>query len=177
MRRVAPKILHALVSLPCFLVMAGCSHPCGYVDIRSTLTPLNPGERQARAADAELLRVTRAISAENAVPEARIETREVAGEVMRQDTYGRPTYVKYAWYTPILKPFAAVTIIAPFYMSFHDPHVHNGGSWRKLDFFRDVLAWYNLFSAMPTGPREMGQEEVRISSKKVLVPPSECGAF
>jgi len=146
--------------------MAGCSHPCGYVDLHSQWTVLGEG-RASTAPLAQPLQIERGISERNAVLEVRVESLETTEGLVRSDLYGKPTYVEWVWYHPLLKLPVAVTILPPFYLAFRVPHTHSGGNWSRWDYFRDVIAWFNLASAVPTGPREIRAEEALVRSKKM----------
>lgn len=155
------------------LLLAGCRHPCGYVGIRAEVVA-EPGDgRTEVTAGSETMRLTRALTAENMVLELAVESQETTMGPGRRNMYGHRSYVSYEWYAPILKPVAAVTVIGPLYMSFHDPHSHGGRSWRMWDYCRDVVAWFNIFSGVPTGPRKIETEERMFRSKRGEFPVAE----
>lgn len=156
-----------LASLAGLALLAGCSHPCGYVDIRSTLTPL--GEGRVRNAPLERpLRITRELSGRNAILEVCVESLETTYGPAQLERFGKPTYVPWRWYHPLVKLPIAVTIFPPFFLAFHDPTTYGGGNWTRWDYFRDVMAWFNLCSAVPTGGREVRLTEQRILRKEVI---------
>jgi hypothetical protein len=159
--------VRALASLAGLALIAGCSHPCGYVDIRSTLTPLGEG-RVENAPLEQPLRITRELSERNAVLEVRVESLETTTGPAQLERFGKPTYVPWRWYHPLVKLPIAVTILPPFFLAFHDPTTYGGGNWTRWDYFRDVVAWFNLCSAVPTGGREVRTAEERILLKKVV---------
>lgn len=145
-------------------LLAGCAHPTGYVDLHAVVTPTG-GESVRQAMPEQPLRVTRDLSAKNGVLDVRVESLEIATGAARRDIYGRKTYAVWRWYAPLAKPFVGVLLIPPFYLAAHDPHTHGAENWTRGDYFRDVIAWYNLFSAMPNGPREMELTETPLRSE------------
>ena len=166
MSRARHWSVRGLASLVAVALIAGCSHPCGYVDVRSALTPL--GEAGVENAPLEQpLRITREISERNAILEVRVEWLETTAGPAQLERFGKPTCVPWQWYHPLVKLPIAVTIIPPFLLAFHDPHTHGGGNWTRWDYFRNVGAWFNLCSAVPTGGREVRMEEERILLEKV----------
>ena len=68
------------------------------------------------------------------------------------------TYVPYRWYAPVIKPLAAVTLVAPIYSACR-PHPHRDGRIGAGDRIRDFGAWFNIFSGIPTGPRSIVRED------------------
>jgi hypothetical protein len=159
--------LRGLASLAGLALIAGCSHPCGYVDVRSVLTPLGEG-RITNAPLERPLRVTREVSERNAVLEVRVELLETTTGPAQLERFGKPTYVPWRWYHPLFKLPIAVTIFPPFFLAFHDPTTYGGGTWTRWDYFHDVGAWFNLCSGVPTGGREVRMEEERILLEKVV---------
>jgi len=99
----------------------------------------------------------------------RAEALEVATGPARVRLHGRAAYVEYRWYTPLVKPLIAVTLIGPFYAAAFDPHAHNGRTWDLLDYLRDTFAWYNLFSAVPTGPRVLDDAETLLREQRSTI--------
>jgi hypothetical protein len=158
--------VRGLAALAGLALIAGCSHPTGYVDVRSVLTPLGEGS-VANAPLEQPLRVTREISERNAVLEVRVETLETTEGPAQIERFGKPTCVPWHWYHPLVKLPIAVTVLPPFFLAFHDPTTYGGGNWTGWDYSRDVFAWFNLCSAVPTGGREVRTEEERILLKKV----------
>jgi hypothetical protein len=162
----------AVLSLP-GLFPAGCSHPCGYADIRSVITRVDGNEKVTEAEAAEPLRVARDVSENNAVLDVRVESIEVVTASARRDRYGREVYVPWTWdwagtcWSPFLKLGVDIFIIPPFYLAAHDPHAHGGEVWRRRDYWRDVVAWWNFFSTIPTGPREIAATETLIGSENM----------
>ena len=151
-RKAGQKVCGAAATL-ILLLAAGCAHPCGYVDIHTRFVPLGDAEDTGRLSAVESLRVVQDISPETAVIEGRFERREVKTGLAAQETYGRLTSARYAWYAPILKPVTAVTVVLPLYFSAHNKHCHGVGNWTAFDYLRDVVSWFNPFSAVPLGPR------------------------
>jgi len=148
-------------------LLAGCVHPCGYVDVRSVLTPV--GEQSVENAPLEQpLRITREISERNAVLEVRVELLETTSGPAQLERFGKPTYVPWHWYHPLVKLPFAVTIFPPFFLAFHDPTTYGGGNWTRWDYFHDVGAWFNLCSAVPMGGREVELDEQRILLEQVV---------
>ncbi len=153
--------VRGLASLAALTLMAGCAHPTGYVDVRSVLTPL--GETRVENAPLEQpLRITREVSERNALLEVRVEWLERASGTAQIERFGKPTWVPWQWYHPLVKLPIAVTIFPPFFLAFHDPTTYGGGNWTRWDYFRDVGAWFNLCSAVPIGGREVRTQEERI---------------
>jgi hypothetical protein len=148
-------------------LIAGCSHPCGYVDIRSVLTPLGAG-RVANAPLEQPLRITREVSERNAVLEVRVEGLETTEGPAQLERFGKPACVPWRWYHPLVKLPIAVTIFPPFFLAFHDPTTYGGGNWTRWDYFRDVGAWFNLCSAVPIDARKARGAEERILMKTVV---------
>jgi hypothetical protein len=146
---------------------AGCSHPTGYVDLRSVLTPTGEGTA-SYARLARPLRITREISERSALLEVRVERLETTTGPARLERFGKPTWVPWHWYHPLVKLPVAVTIFPPFFLAFHDPTAYSGGEWTRWDYFHDVGAWFNLCSAVPSGGRVVRTEEERILLKDVV---------
>jgi hypothetical protein len=153
--------------------MPGCSHPCGYADVRSTLLPTAGEQRVTTTTLPRPLGVTREITGLNAVLEIKVSALETTEGPARMDTYGKLTYVTYQWYTPFVKLGAILSLVCPWYLPAHDPHIHGAGNWTRSDYFRDVLAWYNLCSGLPTGPRDIDLEEQLIRSETLRAPFSQ----
>jgi len=153
-------------------LLAGCAHPAGYVDVRSVLTPL--GEARVEYAPLEQpLRITREVSERNAVLEVRVEWLEKVSGPAQLERFGKPTWVPWRWYHPLIKLPIAVTIFPPFFLAFHDPSAYGGGNWTRWDYFHDVGAWFNLCSAMPTDSREVRTQEERIFLEMIPAVTSE----
>ena len=167
MSRARHWSVRGLASLAGLALIAGCSHPCGYVDVRSVLTPLGEG-RVENAPLEQPLRITRELSERNAVLEVRVEYLETTEGPAQLERFGKPTYVPWRWFHPLLKLPIAVTILPPFFLAFHDPTTYGGGNWTGWDYFRDVGAWFNLCSAAPTDARKVRGEEERILLEKVV---------
>jgi hypothetical protein len=154
-------------------IVSGCAHPTGYVDIHSRVTPLGQEKQFTLSALSNPISVTGALSGSEMadyVLHFNVESIEVTESVARRDAYGKRTDVAWQWYHPLLKIPVALTIIPPFFISMHDPHVHGDGGWKRRDFFRDVIAWYNLCSAIPTGSRRIDLEEKLIRSEVIVAP-------
>ena len=148
------------------LILAGCRHPCGYVGIHSVILP-EPGEgRTERTAGTETMRLAAPVTPERVSLEVLVEEQWVTFGPARRETYGHRSYVPYTWYAPLLKPVVAVTVVTPMVLSFRDQHRHGGGSWRLRDYGRDIVAWFNIFSAVPTGPRRIEAGERLLKSKR-----------
>jgi len=143
----------------------GCAHPCGYTDVRAVLTPL-PGGPVRVASGQQHLKVVREISKGNTVLAVRLELEKLATGPAMLKLYGRRTEVPYKWYAPLVKPLAAATIVVPFWLSARHPHRHSGGTWGRWDYLRDVAAWFNIFSAVPTGARRIAGPEVCFDAKE-----------
>ena len=163
----------ALTAALGLLLAAGCAHPCGYVEIRTRLAPIGDEREVERLPAVRPLRILRDVSATNAVIEVQVEEREVTTGLAVQETHGRRTYVPYKWYAPILKPLASVTVVLPFYFSASSPHSHGAGNWGMLDYFRDVLAWFNPFSALPAGSRRVESRERPLRWRVISAPLAE----
>jgi hypothetical protein len=159
--------VRGLAALAGLALIAGCAHPCGYVDVRSVLTPLGE-ERVANAPLEQPLRITREVSERNAILEVRVEWLETTEGPARLERFGKPAYVPWRWYHPLIKLPIAVTIFPPFFLAFHDPATYGGGNWTRWDYFRDVGAWFNLCSALPMDERKVQRVEERILLKKVV---------
>jgi hypothetical protein len=142
--------------------MAGCAHPCGYIDIRTVMTPLESPEHVTQRLPDPPFRVVEEISPENGVLRVRAETIERHSKLFRRDVYGKKVYAPYAWYTPIVKPVVAITVVGPLYFSIRAPHSHAGYPWRRRDYFRDVVAWFNILSGVPVGTREFEDRDVLV---------------
>ena len=156
-----------LAALAGLALIAGCSHPTGYVDIRSVLTPT--GEGSVSYAQLERpLRITREVSERNALLEVRVEWLETTAGPAQLERFGTPTRVPWRWYHPLIKLPIAVTIFPPFFLAFHDPTTYGGGNWTRWDYFHDVGAWFNLCSAVPFGGREVRMEEDRIFLENIV---------
>jgi hypothetical protein len=148
-------------------LIAGCSHPCGYVDVRSVLTPRGEG-RVANAPLEQPLRITREVSERNAILEMRVEWLETTEGPAQLERFGKPTCVPWRWYHPLVKLPIAVTIFPPFFLAFHDPTMYGGGNWTRWDYFRDVGAWFNLCSALPMDERKVRGVEEQILLETVV---------
>ena len=155
------------------LLTTGCVHPCGYVEIRTQLVPLGDEREVRRLPAVQPLLIVRDVSATSAVIEVRVEQREVTTGLAVQETRGRRTYAPYKWYAPILKPLASVTVVLPFYFSASSPHNHGAENWGMLDYFRDVLGWFNPFSALPNGPRRVESRERSLRWRVISAPLAE----
>lgn len=154
------------------VAIAGCRHPCGYVDVRSTLA-IQEGVEEVRPRRlSDPLRLVREPTAQSPVLEVVVERGEFTTRPARRETWGRPVHVPYQWYAAIIKPLAAVTLVAPLGISFTDPHQHNLGSWGTRDYFHDAIAWFNPFTAIPTGSRRV-EEERRLRADDIRVEVSE----
>jgi hypothetical protein len=129
------------------------------MDLRAVMTPLNGPDWVAVKTPDSPLRVVEDVTPENAVLRVRAESIESHRTLFRREVYGKRVYATYRWYAPLLKPLTAVTVIGPLFLSFRDPHAHQGYPWRRRDYLRDVAAWFNPFSAVPTGPRQFAAED------------------
>jgi len=157
-----------------FCVMAaGCSHPCGYVDLRTEVTPIGGGETVRLVPAVRPLRVVKDLSSDNHVLEVSVERLEVTIGPARRDIYGRATRAVYRWYAPVVKPAVAGTLVLPLFFSFRDPHRHDDLQWSPVDVFMDAASWLNPFSAVPVGPREIAAEETYVRTDYVDAPVSE----
>ena len=152
--------------LPCALLAAGCAHPCGYVDVRARLLPQGQIETSREPA-AKPLKIVNEVSPEDPLLLVRVEQSEISMSLAIQERYGRRVCVSYQWYAPVVKPLAAATLVVPFWLSARDPHAHGGGTWGVTDYLRDVLSWYNPFTAIPTGRRKIAKEETLITSRVI----------
>ena len=166
------------VLLLCWIVVSalgagGCAHPCGYVNINSRVIALEAEPAEEWLPVAQVLKLDRDVSATDATVEARVVRNEVLKGFANRKTYGRKVYVPYRWYTPILKPIASVTVVLPLYASSASPHTHGVGSHNAFDYWRDVVSWFNWFSALPTGPRRLKSEEMLIRSEIVYATVAE----
>jgi hypothetical protein len=161
------RSLRGLAALAGLALIAGCAHPCGYVDVRSVLTPLGEGS-VANAPLEQPLRIAREVSERSALLEVRVEWLETTEGPAQLERFGKPTYVPWHWYHPLIKLPIAVTILPPFFLAFHDPTTYGGGNWTRWDYFRDVGAWFNLCSAVPMGGRKVRLEEERILSEEAV---------
>jgi len=158
--RLGAAVIAALLS-----VCAGCAHPCGYTDVRAVLTPL-PDSPADVVSGRQCLKVIREISQRNTVLAVRLEQERIAIGPAILELCGRRTEVPYRWYTPLVKPVVAATIAVPFWLSARYPHRHGGGTWNRWDYFRDVAAWFNICSAIPTGARRVTGPEVCFDAKQ-----------
>ncbi|GEM_PF-2085793 len=155
------------------LLLAGCRHPCGYVGVRSAIIPEQGEGRSQRTAGTETMRLAAPVTPEALRLAVLVEEQWVTFGPARRETYGYRSYVPCTWYSPLVKPIIAITVIPPLYLSFHDPHSHGGGSWRLRDYGRDVIAWFNICSGMPIGPRQIETEERLIRTKRGEFPVAE----
>jgi hypothetical protein len=114
------------------------------------------------------LRIARELSERNALLEVRVECLETTAGPAQLERFGKPTSVPWRWYHPLVKLPVAATILPPFFLAFHDPTTYGGGNWTCRDYFHDVLAWFNLCSAVPTDSREIQMEEERILLTNVV---------
>jgi hypothetical protein len=162
-----------LAALAVCAIAAGCSHPCGYADLRTEVTPIGGGQTVRLAQAARPLRIVKDLSAENHVLEVRVERLEVTSGFARREIYGHATQAPFRWYAPAVKPAVAGTLVLPLFFSFRDPHRHGDLQWSPADYFRDAAAWFNPFSAVPVGPREIETEESFVYSDIVDAPVSE----
>jgi hypothetical protein len=167
--------IRGLAALAGLALAAGCAHPCGYVDVRSVLTPLDEG-RVERAPLEQPLRITREVSERSALLEVRVESLEMTVGPAHLARFGKPACVPWKWYHPVVKLPIAVTIFPPFILAFHDPTTYGGGNWTRWDYFRDVGAWFNLCSAVPMDTRKVSGDEERILVKEVVAVTSEWRA-
>jgi len=158
--RLGAAVIAALLS-----VCSGCAHPCGYTDVRGVLTPLPDGPADV-VSGRQCLKVIREITQRNTVLAVRLDQERIAIGPAILELYGWRTEAPYRWYTPLVKPVVAATIAAPFWLSARYPHRHSGGTWSRWDYLRDVAAWFNIFSAMPTGARRVTGPEVRFDAKQ-----------
>jgi len=148
------------------VLLAGCRHPCEYVGIRSAILPEQGEGRVVRTAASETMRLAAPVTPERVSLDVLVEEQWVTFGPARRETYGYRSYVPYTWYAPLLKPVVAVTVVTPMYLSFHDPHRHGGGNWRLRDYGRDIIAWFNICSGVPVGPRRVETEERLVKSKR-----------
>ncbi len=172
MNRAPHRSLRALASLAGLALLAGCVHPSGYVDVHSVLTPLGEGRVENLPLERPL-RITREISERNALLEVRVELLERTTGPAQLERFGKPTYVPWRWYHPLVKLPIALTIFPPFFLAFHDPTTYDGVTWTRRDYFHDVGAWFNFFSGVPTGGREVRLEEERILLENVVAVTNE----
>jgi len=155
------------------LLIAGCVHPCGYVDVHTRLIPLGDEWKVERLPAAQPLRLVRGVDAGSSVLEVEVEECEVETGAATLQTFGRRTYAPFRGYAPIVKPLAAVTMVLPLYLSALDPHRHDGGNWTFFDYTRDVISWFNPFSAIPTGKRRVETEPTLMRVRTVTAPLAE----
>jgi hypothetical protein len=160
------RLLTGFLGCLVILLLAGCRHPCGYVGVYSVIIPGQGEVRTERTSASEVMRQTVPISDDNLRLEVVVEEQWVTFGPGRRETYGYRSYVPYKWYAPILKPVVAVTVVCPVIFSFRDPHAHDGGSWRFRDYGRDVVAWFNIASGVPTGPRRIETRERLIRTRR-----------
>lgn len=147
------------------LLGAGCRHYCGYAGLHTVIVPdAEGGETSVRAAPVPLV-VEQLLPQGPAVLVARADAVQVTTAMAECRLYGRETYVEYQWYTPLIKPLMAVSIVGPFWAAAFDPHSHDGRNWNSQDYLQDVGSWYNFFSGLPTGAREMADEETLLRSE------------
>jgi hypothetical protein len=155
-----------LLLLLCGLAAAGCRHPCGYVGKHTAIVPeADAGLAESRPAPDPLV-IEQLLAPGSGTLVLRAEGLEVASAMAECRLYGREAYVEYRWYTPLVKPLVVLTLVGPFYAAGFDPHAHDGGNWDLLDYLRDVGAWFNLFSGIPTGARLLADEETLLRSER-----------
>lgn len=164
------RILTLIMITAGLVCLWGCAHPCGYIDIRTVMTPTDGPEQVSVRQPSSPLRIVADVTPENGVLRLTAESVESHSKLFRRETIGKKVYVPYKWYTPIVKPVTAITLIGPFYFSIREPHSHAGYPWRRRDYFRDVISWFNIFSAVPVGPREFEEEDVRVRTEFVYWP-------
>ena len=151
-------------ALACAAVLAGCAHPCGYVDVRTHLQ-LRDGAATRLAPVSNPMRLAAEPSSGRPVLSLRVERKEVKTGPADAARYGRRVVAPYQWYAPIVQPLGAVTLFVPLYYSAAHPHDHGANGWSRWDYLRDVVAWFNIFSAMPTGRRRAAADETVIERR------------
>jgi len=148
-----------LVVLPALLLFAGCAHHCGYVDVHVRLTRATDQDRLVAGGGRGALRVLEPITADQPVLRVQAVRTKEAEVAYRREVIGREERVPYTAWTPVVKPLSWILVWWAWWEPFRDPHCHNGKTWGPADYFRDVLAWYNLFEALPGGTRRLGEEK------------------
>lgn len=162
MVRTALAIVFAVLALS----MAGCKHYCGYVGQHMIIQTAGDGETVESRPAPDPMVIEQLFPPGSAALVVRVEGLEVATAMADCSLYGRQSFVEFRWYSPLVKPLVAISIFGPFYASAFDPHAHSGGNWGMMDYLQDIGSWYNFFSAVPTGPREVEDEETLIRSER-----------
>jgi len=150
------------------LLAAGCRHYTGYVQQHVETTPDKGPSRQEFAPAPEPIRLIGLPTAQSGAIEFRAVQREIIRRPVTRQVTARRTYVRYHWSVWLAKPLAWISLYLPFYMPYADPHNHGGGNWNQLNYWRDVLAYYNLFEANPNGSQRIEDEWTVLSAEQTL---------
>lgn len=137
------------------LLAAGCRHYAGYVQKHVETMPAKGQAKTDFAPAPEPIRIIGLPTAQSGAVEFRAVQREVTRQPATRQVVARRVYVRYHWSVWLAKPLAWITLYLPFYLPYADPHNHDGANWDQLDYWRDVLAYYNLFEANPNGSQRI----------------------
>ena len=159
------RTLTIALALTALFAGAGCSHHAGWVDKETRRVALTRETRDTTVSAKAPIRVLSQPTAASGALHLRLVRIRLSQRMARRDLTGRRTYVRYHWSVPLLKPFVMISVYFPFYLPNVHPHNHSGGTWGAGDYFRDVLAWYNIFEAYPNGPQEVEETRKTISSR------------
>ncbi len=140
------------------LLAAGCRHYTGYVQQHVETTPAQGQARTDFAPAPDPIRIIGLPNAQSGAVEFRAVQREVTRKPATRQIVARRVYVRYHWSVWLAKPLTWITLYLPFYLPYADPHNHDGGNWDQLDYWRDVLAYYNLFEANPNGSQRIEEK-------------------
>ena len=160
------KTASAIVVAVLALSTAGCRHYCGYVGQHMVIQTAGDGETVESRPAPDPMVIEQLLPPGSAALVVRVEGLEVATAMADCALYGRETFVEWRWYSPLVKPLVVISLFGPFYASAFDPHAHSSGNWGMLDYLQDVGSWYNFVSAVPSGPREVEDEETLIRSER-----------
>lgn len=165
MKRLFRASTYALI-LAIAGLFSGCSHPCGYVDVHTRIEPAHRGT-MPRYVGKRI--VVGEFSGANGILDAKVEdVIHITGlsNIIRS---GRKLDVEYQWFAPILKPLAAVTLVAPIWVSARQPQDHRQNGWSAADYFHDLASWFNPFSAVPVGNQRVAMTAEDISLRQATV--------
>jgi len=150
------------------LAAGGCAHSAGYAGIHTRQTPLSGEVFVEERPWGQKINVVSDVSSVNPILVVRVEQRRVLRGRVRQETYGRKVYVPWRYYAPFVKILASATVVLPAYFAWYDPTPHGADNWGVTDLLWDFGAWYNWFSAIPNGPRQIESSERLIRKREIV---------
>lgn len=161
-----------------FLLAAapGCSHPCGYAEVRVTAHPIAGAKSRVRERGWVLM-VSQHPTAQDPTVRVRLSQKVIVEERVIREFSGRQVRTPYHWITPVVKPILPVTMALGIVMPFRHPHDHAADLWGLGDYARDFWAWVNPLEAFPLGRRRIyadravfRRERAWAASRRMLAP-------